>query len=231
METAEFVEKRTKQCPFCAETIMAAAIKCRYCGEFLNTERARAIATEANKGESTESEQRELAPHFEARPSLWALSGTIARGLLLLAAAGALIFYPLERLFASELSDAQAISFSQYRVIGGLVLLGLVVLNLLVRILWLKSICYKVGADRIEWSRGIFDRKIDNTDMFRVVDLKLRKSFLDCITGVGSVSVETTDKSDPQFTFEKVKNPRILYDVIKKASLEADQRRSVIHVE
>ena len=30
------IDIKTKACPFCAETIQEAAIKCRFCGEFLD---------------------------------------------------------------------------------------------------------------------------------------------------------------------------------------------------
>ncbi len=36
------VSNSTKVCPFCAETILAAAVKCRYCHEFLTEQAATA---------------------------------------------------------------------------------------------------------------------------------------------------------------------------------------------
>ncbi len=129
------------------------------------------------------------------------------------------------------LTPEQILTFGKYRFVVGLGLGILVLLVLLLKVVWLKSIRYEVTTDRIEWSRGIFDRRIDNLDMFRVIDLKLRRSLFDCIVGVGRVGLITTDKTDPRFTFQKLHNSRRLYDVIKKSSLEADQKRGVVHLE
>ena len=114
---------------------------------------------------------------------------------------------------------------------AGLGLAILVLLILAIKVVRLKCIYYEVTKDRIEWSRGILDRRVDNLDMFRVIDLKLRRNLLDCILGIGAVELATTDKSDPEFVFEKVHNCRRLYDIIKKASLDADRRSGVIHLE
>ena len=89
----------------------------------------------------------------------------------------------------------------------------------------------EVTPERIEWGRGIFDRRVDNLDMFRVIDLKMRRTVFDCIFGIGRVGLVTTDKTDPEFDFEKIRSPRQLYDIIKEASLDADQRNRVIHLE
>ncbi|MHC4434524.1 MAG: PH domain-containing protein, partial [Planctomycetota bacterium] len=146
-----------------------------------------------------------------------------------------LVRFPLEEILRKypelKLTANEALAIGRYRILAGLAIGALAVLKLAIGILKLKMIYYEVSDDRIEWSRGILDRRVDNIDMFRVIDLKMRRSLLDCIFGVGSVALITTDKTDPEFEFEKVRDCRDLYDIIKKASLEADRKTGVVHLE
>ncbi|MHC4325158.1 MAG: PH domain-containing protein [Planctomycetota bacterium] len=229
---------QTKPCPFCAETIQAAAIKCRFCGEFLNSEKAKALDADPDEElESTEEEEEEIDDNilFAGRPSLWGMAPAVVKGLIFIAIAWLLIRLPLEgyaaRLLDLKLTPTQAVGIGRYRMLAGQAIAALVLLILLLKAFKLKMIYYEITSDRIEWSRGILDRRVDNVDMFRVVDLKMRRNLLDCIFGVGTVALITTDKTDPDFIFEKVSDCRYLYDVIKKASLEADRKTGVVHLE
>jgi len=231
-----FTDFQTKQCLFCAETIQARAIKCRFCGEFLNSDKARALNTDP-ESDSPSSEDEETNDNvlFVARPSLLGMAPAMVKGLFFIVLAGLLVRLPLENLINDllglGLTESQSLTVGAYRVITGFGLGLIVVLVLVMKIVRLKMTRYEVSPDRIEWSRGILDRRVDNLDMFRVIDLKMRRSVFDCIFGIGTVGLITTDKTDPEFEFEKVHRSRELYDIIKKASLEADRRTGVVHLE
>jgi len=231
-----FTDLKTKQCLFCAETIQARAIKCRFCGEFLNSDKARALEADL-ESDSQSSEYEEAIDNvlFAARPSLLGMAPAMVKGLFFIVLAGLLVRLPLENLvndlLGLGLTESQSLTVGAYRFITGFGLGLIVVLILVIKIVRLKMTRYEVSPDRIEWSRGILDRRVDNLDMFRVIDLKMRRSVFDVILGIGTVGLITTDKTDPKFEFEKVHRPRELYDIIKKASLEADRRTGVVHLE
>jgi membrane protein YdbS with pleckstrin-like domain len=229
---------QTKQCLFCAETIQARAIKCRFCGEFLNGDKAKALEADPKPGlQSYEDEETNDNILFVARPSLWGMALAMVKASFFIILAGLLVRLPLENfindLLGLGLTEDQSWTVGGYRIIAGFGLGLIVVFALVMKIVRLKMTRYEVSPDRIEWSRGILDRRVDNIDMFRVIDLKMRRSVLDCIFGIGTVGLITTDKDkkDPKFEFEKIHSPRELYDIIKKASLEVDRRTGVVHLE
>jgi membrane protein YdbS with pleckstrin-like domain len=243
---------KTKPCPFCAETIRYEAIKCRFCGEFLSGDRRQAAGQPGNDGARNAASPGgdaqppgagQSAPGTRngddilwfGRPSAFALAWAFVKTTVFTLVCWAVYRYPVMLLAALVPKlDVSVRRLMQIEAWVDLAALGLglaAVFSLFWRLLTLKSMYYEVTPDRIEWSRGIFDRQVDNLDMFRIIDLKLRRSLLECLLGIGTVVLTTKDDSHPHFEFTKVHQCRYLYDTLKEAGLNADKKRGVIHLE
>ena len=239
-----------KSCPFCAELIRYQAVKCRYCGEFLYGDRKNSCSQppewedEENTEDLDETEYEEEDEEdldeddeilYEGRPSIFALTGSLVSTLVVAALAGLVVSQPIMTWLKPYLHDRvtpQILAHAErYLDYGALGLAGLVIFGFLVKVIVLKSTIYTVDANRIEYRRGIFCRQVDNIDMFRVIDLKLRRTLFDILVGIGTVTVVTKDDSDPTFVFTKVRDCRYLYDLIRQAGLQADKDMKVVHVE
>jgi hypothetical protein len=74
---------------------------------------------------------------------------------------------------------------------------------------------YELTTERLKTTEGVFSKKTDTLELYRVKDLKTHQPFLYRIVGIENVQVDTTDVSSPSVLIEAVPCAAALDDKVR----------------
>lgn len=75
---------------------------------------------------------------------------------------------------------------------------------------------YRLEKNRLFVSKGLFTTVEDELVMYRVLDVRLRRTFMDKLFGVGTVILYTADETNKELKLEKIKTSKEIRDLISE---------------
>jgi uncharacterized membrane protein YdbT with pleckstrin-like domain len=98
-------------------------------------------------------------------------------------------------------------------------------LALLVLLWRAKSNYYRITTQRIVVERGIFSKRMDQVDLYRINDYVVERPFFQRLLGTGNLVLEALDKTTPELRLEGLKTDVVaLYERLRVAT-EAEKRQ------
>jgi uncharacterized membrane protein YdbT with pleckstrin-like domain len=79
-----------------------------------------------------------------------------------------------------------------------------------------KTTTYKLTTERILTASGVFFRKTDNLELYRVDDFKILQPFFLRLVGRGTLVVVASDRSSPELPLEAIPDSQGLRDTMRK---------------
>jgi uncharacterized membrane protein YdbT with pleckstrin-like domain len=87
---------------------------------------------------------------------------------------------------------------------------------------------FKITSQRVVVERGLFSKRMDQIDLYRVVDFAVEKSFGQRLMGTGTIILEAMDKTTPELRIEGIRaNVDGLYERMRAAAEVEKQKKGV----
>jgi uncharacterized membrane protein YdbT with pleckstrin-like domain len=112
----------------------------------------------------------------------------------------------------------------------GLLLLCILTLGLAWPFLWLraKGKHYRVTTQRIVVETGLFSKKMEQVDLYRITDYVVERPFGQRLLGTGNVVLEAIDSTSPVLRLDALRTDVVaLYEKLRAATEASKHRRGV----
>ena len=94
-----------------------------------------------------------------------------------------------------------------------------------------KSFTYELTNQRLRTTTGIFTKKTDDIELYRVKDTFLVQTFFQRMFSLGNVVLVTSDRTDPEFTITSVANADEIREHIRSHVEELREKKRVREVD
>ena len=112
---------------------------------------------------------------------------------------------------------------------GGL-LLAVLTLGISVLVAWFRTraVHYKITSQRVVIEHGVFSKRMEQLDLYRVVDYVVERPFGQRIMGTGNIILEAMDKTTPEIRIIGIKtNVMALYEKLRYSTEQEKKKRNV----
>ena len=83
---------------------------------------------------------------------------------------------------------------------------------------------YIITSERIKIVSGFVSRHVENYELIRIQDIDFRQNVGERVFGLGDINIKGQDPSDPNIILRNIAKPEKIYELLRRAWLEARKR-------
>jgi hypothetical protein len=85
---------------------------------------------------------------------------------------------------------------------------------------------YTITSERIKITSGLLGKAHENVELIRVQDVDHSQTFGERILKIGDITIHSHDPSHPEIVLRNVQDPSSVYEILRRAVLDARKRHN-----